>query len=331
MTILFAASEAESFTVTNTESVIAGFGVFFDSDFTRGAIRCLGQGAVTANFSTQTEGWISVRFGADVTASPDQDSISLEISDSSTGQVAFQIANTNGISRFQYFDGGNFITVGATITLALDTIVPLTFHWIIADSGGTWEIYIAETLHASFTGDTLVTNVTSIDQVKLLTMHHSGSSQSGRAYWSECIIGTTKTIHMRLATLEVEADGASSDWTGTVANIDDFIINNDTDFISSTVAAETSTFDVSALSIVASNMVPLAVVIGGRAANAVTGVQNMELVVRTNATDFGGGSVSGLGTTLGPFQEVFLQNPDTVADWTVSDITAIEIGVRSIS
>lgn len=343
--VLFASSELEGF------DTIGGFGIndyvfnvttagTFDSNFARGGIGMGGYGWAEAIFrdesgavAPQTEFWVHMdivpgTLGASTVAPY------FVLVDSATGQVAFQFDcdGSAGTHNFEYWNGASFTELTPDDTLVASTRYSLDFYVKIDNVNGALRYYRDGVLIQTFSGDTLHSGFTSIDTLVLFCPNNeTGSSGATSTKYSQVIVSTQDTRGWKLATLNPTALGTTSQWTGVNADISDAVIVDENTFLSSIANGDISTHTAADLSALASVYQPIAVVVAARARKDSTGPQNLYLGVRTNSADNFPSAVTGLESALRGFRRVMHVNPVTGNRWFVSEINAIEIGVKAVT
>lgn len=335
MAVLFAATELESFQRSSatavTQSTTAGR---FDSNFSRGAIEVAdGSHYAQADFTAETDGWLHfLAYFTDLN-NIEHDNQIFQLRDSSTGQVVLQLDGDNGAWDMEYWNGSSFTEVSIAGGASgggfpIGELVRFDVQWTIHNSTGVFRIYMNESLIVEFTGDTLQTGFTTIDQLRL----SSGSTRvsADQTYFSEVIVADEDTRGWRLATLGVTADGTNTAWTGDYTDIDEIDLD-DADDITSDTADQVHGFAVDNVPAEAAGYSVEAVVVGMRANRAASGPQNLQAHVRSGGTDYFSSNVGTLGLGLLPFQAVFATDPGTASAWAQSGVNAAEVGVKSIT
>lgn len=331
MTILFAAGELESFTnATGTNVTAVTTADRFDADFARSAISVTGQAFVQADFTAGTEGWLHLELYLEtIDTTGDFDTVALV--DSSTGNPVMTLNGNNGNLALEYNNGAGFTRVELSNPIGGDSLVTIDMHWIIADVSGEFTVYVNGIEEATFSGDTLQTGFTTIDQL-VLSGGDNATSGSPQVYFSQIIVADEDTRGWKLA--EIDPTGASATntaWTGDHLDVDNIGIDDGT-LIDSNAIDEVETFTCSDLSAAGAALDVIALIVGFRAQKGSTGPQNLQGAIRTNSLNFFSSSVSGLATSaFNPFQAIWETNPDTAVAWTPTEIDAIEIGVKSIT
>ena len=239
------------------------------------------------------------------------------------------------ILQFQYYNGSAWTAIGTGFVVPIDIIHKWDFEFSIANSGGFARCYVDGILLGELTGDTLYGSPSEIAEMRVHTPATGGTNSA--ATISEVQILDVSTLGRRLATLNITADGATTDWTGTYADIDDVGVYSDTEINDSATADQVSTFVTTDLSVVAQTYLVDSVVLAYRAQIGGTGPQNLKGVVRIGGVDYpSAGNVdgpNGLVTAMGYVWADFPENPDTTANFTPAEINTagFETGFKSIT
>lgn len=334
MAVLFAASEAESFTVVNPTNLTASTsGTDIDTNFARAGMKLKGNATLRHDLASPvTELWCHFRFRLEAAGSSSDDNL-VEFIDTGTGQTVVQIDGDNGTFNLEYWNGSSFTSI--TPSFVIDTSQhEIDFHAKIADVGGVFEWFLDGVLVARFSGDTLLSGFTQIDRIEIKNPNAVNNSSVEECIVSEVIItdsGTGDTRNMRLATHDPTGNGTNTAWTNAVTEVDEAGVNDDTDFITSGTATQKETYAARDLTATADNFQIVAVVLGVRGRNdGGGGPQNIAPVIRSGGTDFVGSNLSGITTAFAPLsQHILAADPNTTAAWTPSAVNAMEIGVQS--
>jgi len=298
MAVIFAGGEMDAFSFAGNVTITTSTSRF-DSAFARMAMIPRLTGTITANFTAQTEAWLHVSIEHNVVANNSNDDQTIELIDSATGQVVVQIDGDNGVYNLEYWNGAGFSELAPNIAFINDVLHKIDLHWKIADSGGIFEVYLDGTLVSSFSGDTLRTNFTQIDRLRISSPAPLSASSSFDVYFSEIIVATEETIGWHLATVAPDGVGNSTTWTGDNTDVSAAAVNDST-FVSSANAEEVEQFTVGNLSGAAALLDVEAVVVAARSRNAASGPQNLQISVRTGGSDFFSSNLSGVSTGFTP-------------------------------
>lgn len=303
----------------------------FDSNFSRSGLVMDGSGSSAGPWGPVTlmgniaECWVHFRmYFAAISLTNANTPFQIQ---NSAGQGVLRLQNVSTANyQMQYWNGSAWTNVGSSVAVTNGTF-EFDVHSKIDNSTGIFEIFINGVSTWSFSGDTDLFSGSANDRV-LFDRFTTGSAPD--AIISEIIIATTDTRSLRVATLVPNGAGASTAWTGTFADVDETDIN-DADFVSATTAPIDELFTLTDLSTVAQGYDPVAVTIGTRGRVGVTGPSNLQTLLRTGSTDYNSSNKGPTTSFASVSQTIYDQNPNTTADWTISDIQGLEVGVRSIT
>jgi hypothetical protein len=169
--------------------------------------------------------------------------------------------------------------------------------------------------------------MSSVSNIASVTL--PGSSLAFDQYHSELIVADVNTIGWRVGTLYATAAGTTNTFTsGDYTSIDE-IVYSTADFLSSATADQIFLANCNDLS--PGSFTIKAVGVGALARNdAAGGPQNLQLAIRTNATNYFSATKT-LGVGYSANINIWETNPNTAAAWTSADIAALQIGVKSIT
>lgn len=318
MTVYFAASEVGAFTPTTGNEYERGSPV--NASFSRACLYGrLGNYAESVPLTLPDEFWIHVDIGKYVGVS--DFATVLNFRDGSTDVLRIQIDNDN--LRVQALITAVWTTVGSAVVgdFQNDNSFETVDIHVVGNSGtGSITVYMAGAEATTGTAD--LTAVTGIDRIRL------DSSGAGGVVFSQLIIADEPTIGWRLMTLVPSGNGSNMAWTGDYTSVDE-LQYNDADYMHSAAADQIETMTVTPVSVLSGYTVR-AVGVYCRARRGGSGPQNIQLAVRTNGADYFSGTKA-LGLGFSSFGHVWDTNPDTAAAWLGSQVTALQVGVKSIA
>lgn len=334
MTILAAGGEHDAFSWPSTQPTSSNFstsGSLFDSNFCSGAITLSGTTMFARSVlatAAQTDVWVHFQEYFSTTNASNNVPLATLYNASDVGVLrVYQVSSTS--RKLQYWNGSAWTDIGSAYTQTSGSRVTIDIHCKINDSGGEFSLYVDTVLKATMTGDTNVFSGSEVSYVEMAPTHSANATNQG---WSQFIVSTDDTRQMRLATLRPDGAGATSDWAGTYADVDDVGFYTDSDYLTSNTANQVDTLTLTNLSTLAQTLEPLAVVVTGRARRGTSGPQNVQLGLHVGSTDYFAANEPSLGSSFNNLtQRIWDQNPDTTADWTVSDIQSLQAGVKSIA
>jgi hypothetical protein len=196
---------------------------------------------------------------------------------------------------------------------------------------GSIEMYYNRVLQGSFTGDVTTNSVTALAGFNL--GGNSNTSGTSGIFWSEVMVLDVDTRSLNLQTFPPVANGNTHNFdTGTpaAANVNETVLSMAT-LDGSTTAAQIDEYTNGAVA--AGTYAVLAFGVSALAQKGATGPSKMNLAVRTGGADFF--SVDQiLTTTWADYQNWWVSNPNTSADWTTAQIgstAGFNIGVKSVT
>lgn len=323
MTILFMGGEMGAFTPAGDENEDISR---YDATFSRCAIEADGAATApdisyieTAHWTAETEGYLHFYIGDSPNSVVTHNVVTL-INNSGVEVVRLRTTPITGGYTFtlQYKDAGAAWQTAGTFSTTANGHFDI--YWNFDASGGV----------AMWSGGTKRIDLTATDLSHLAGVRYARLHGWGLgAYYSQVVAtdAAEPTIGGRLLTIVPSGAGASSDWTGSHASIDE-VVYDDADFIFSDTAAEVSLFSHSAT--IPTGYTLRAIAVTARAKRGVSGPQSLQLAIRasgsnafssTKAQDVGYSANCGIWET----------NPTTSVAWVNGDLAALQIGVKSIA
>lgn len=336
MAILFAGTEDESFILTTAAQHFARSEE--DHDFvTSGHGLALSSTALntTPVLSQQTEIWVSVMV-AHVVSNSSNTQPFLQLYDSVNAKVFLQLdMDANSTVSMEYWNGAAYIEQPGLFpvdtSFAENAIHRYTLHAKLHDTTGVFECYIDDVLAYKLSGDTLLGGYANFDQV-ILGAANSGTGTGAGTTFSELIVSTTPTWGQRVFSHLVTGAGTNTAWTNGATEVDDVAVANDADSITDDVNGDVETYANTNLATEPNRMIPSCVITAFRGQNSGAGsANNIQHTIRSGGTDYFSSSVTGLSTTLAPYQNIWTTDPNTAAAWTNSNIDAMEVGVKAVT
>lgn len=326
MAILFAANELESFSRTSATDIVpdATEAGSFRSALTRHAIRVSNLQDLRADFTATGELWVHFSVFSNTWANFAQDDYMFRLLNGDTTHL--RLDGDNGLIALEYAPNGSSFTQIGTNFAPTESVLLNFDIYIRPGASGRIEFYIDGSLIGGTDVDTTTWDNETFDNIRLTQMEAS-TSATYYMWFSEIIVADESTIGWNLKTLGPEADGTTSDWTGTFADVDEED-PNDTDFVSSGTSGQVELFNPPAGGSEFDGKSIKALVIGGRAQADGAGPLNIQAAVRTNATNYFSSNLS-VTTSFASAQAIFATNPDTTNAWVKAEIDAIEYGFRS--
>jgi hypothetical protein len=222
---------------------------------------------------------------------------------------------------------GNLTTwlANLSIIVSANTWCHIQVYYVPSTTAGTFNVKINGVSAGNFSGSTSLNNY-NIDTVGLVT---SGGACS--YYWDNVVVDDSAwTGVTRIAILTPSGAGNSAQWdpsTGANYACVDEVPYSDADYVSTNVVDEVDTYAMSDLPSEAAVIKCVQVTARGRKEGAAT-PQTIALAVRTTGGDYYSGDQP-LETTFVPYNNIWELNPNSAAAWTLSEVNAMEAGVKS--
>lgn len=236
--------------------------------------------------------------------------------------MAFAIRGSSTELQICSYDGSDLVTVATGTPLTQGSLVSVSIQ--IINYGDSTSINVWLDGQQVISASDLALNLngtTTLDTIELLT-----TSNAWYSFWSEIIVATEDTRNLSVATLVPNSQGAHSEWTGDYTSIDE-ISESVADTISSATSNQLQTFGLSDL--LETSDVVKAVIVSAKALVGETGPQNIQLMLRTNDTDYVSETKS-LGGSYTTVQNIWTTNPSG-GSWSKEDVNSLEAGIKSIT
>lgn len=283
----------------------------------------------TGNLGDIAEAWFSYRNGGSI-SSANQNKTILQFRNAA-GQGILRLQNGSGnVKTFAYWNGSTWTTIGVLTNADRSKGRKIAIHCKIANSGGRFACYVDGQLQFEMTGDTDLFTGSSIRDVQWV-----GEGQFNATQYSECVVSTESPLKGRVYGIQPTGDGANTAWSGTFADVDEIATSTateDADDISAASAGDVETFTFGAItSAFAAGKTIRAVAVACRARNN-GGGGDVELCLRSGGTNYYGAHSATIGSAFSDgFYHVWNTNPNGGGAWTLSDVNALEFGVRAIT
>jgi len=168
-----------------------------------------------------------------------------------------------------------------------------------------------------------------IDQILFSNFDTLGVSASGDDYMylSEILMDDAdSTIGCRVQGMVLDGDGFHTEWTGTYTGL---ITKNDGNFIESDSAGERYSGTLEAYAGPNTGETIRGILAEIEIFPSTTGPGGVTQFLRIDGTDYYGTEQTFTDTRHQKAVDFFVTNPDTELAWTIADLNALEIGVRS--
>lgn len=323
MTILFAGGEMGAFTPSDSTVREALDGGKFNGSFARCAMNMEmpTSYALSEKFASATEAWIHFEHYLDSASSDGTMRTGLQVLDASGNAVIrMQTQEDSDGWRFEYWNGSAWVLIGSELYIETSAVQTIDIHAKVNSATGSIAVYFEGTKRAEVASADL-SGITNIAQ---LAFYGRAGAYTER-FISQVIVATETTIGWRLTTVAPTATGASSAWTGTVAEVDEAIVS-DADFINTSSNDQDELFAHGTA--IPAGYAVRGVVVTARAKKGSSGPSNLQLALRSSGTTYYSASKA-LDFGYGAYVSVWETDPATGAAFTASAVTSAQFGVRS--
>jgi len=284
-----------------------------------------GDHSIGITFPADDEIWLS--FYMRWTATSGSAKPGIQFKSGTTELFNFNGQGNSGIGALSYHNGTS-MQIAVVTGGDYNGLHRVDINIKMADTGGVFKVYRDGVLDldlTSITEDTIRTAATTLNRITINTFSLSNT------VYSSIILANEDTRGMRLTQQLPTGAGATSQWGGTYASIDETGIN-DTDSISTSVIGDVSTFSFPAIptDFNSSAWVVKAVAAGLRATATPEGDIDVAGVVRTASTNYETAALDIPPSYIGK-QAIWEVNPNTTAAWTYSDASGAQIGVKAVA
>jgi hypothetical protein len=322
MTIYFAGHEVGAFTPSDASTFERTDAAYYDSTYGRSALGLYG-GSTRADsftFTALNEGFVRYSMNAAVSSGTIFNWSAVLLANA-TGINIARVHHVAGNVYLSYYNGAD-ITVAGPAPITETTLNHLVLAFKVNSASGYLRLYSAGSLIL----DSGVIDLSAISNVVKLRWYGPPSTNSFGV--SEVTVTTVSPIGWRVGTLYPNGAGTTNTFdSGTYPDVAETVYSDTTGLISGT-ANQLATFN-------CNDLAPGGYVIKGlsvnvRAKRDTTGPQNMQIAIRTHATNYFSPTIA-LDVGYGSYCYVWETNPNTGIAWTEAEIAAVEIGVKSIA
>jgi hypothetical protein len=231
--------------------------------------------------------------------------------------------SANPIWQMERWDGSAWVSVG-NCTAPPGARQTIDIHVVSNTASGSIDLYMSGTKR--ITSPTVdLSGFTGIEQARFWGITRTIPADSSI---SQVIMATETTIGMRLGTIPMTGNGASTAWTGDYTNIDE-IAYNDGDEINSGTANDIELYTGTPVPAFTGYTIR-ALAVTARAKKSGSGPAQMQLAIRSGGTNYFSSTLA-LDVAYGGFCKVWETNPATTAAWQSSELSALQYGVKSIT
>lgn len=229
------------------------------------------------------------------------------------------------------YRGSTLLATATSNAIPLNTWVYLEVKLTIADSGGTFEARVNESVAVTFSGDTKQSSTLSTaNRIYFVGRgtHNSlddlyicdGTGSVNNTYLGDSRIDVLSPVGVGNYA-EFTPNGAASNWDCVNENPDDA----DSTYNSTNVTGKRDTFDCSNLTSVTGTIAGIQLNYFARKDDA--GSRGIRSLTRVSSTDYEGSTIP-IGTDYRYAMQIVEQNPNTSSAWTDTAINAAEFGYK---
>jgi hypothetical protein len=234
--------------------------------------------------------------------------------------------NADGTWTIQRYNGATFDDLGTTSSvMAINAKIDVDIRIVRHATNGSIDVWKDTVNVLTFSGDTDTPNQMGL--VRFIGL----AGGSNTMYISEVILADESLLNWKLATLAPTANGTHTSWTGDYTDVDEFAYNAN-DFIEINSTSQLESFVLSDVNAAYSTYNVKGVVVAGRVSNdSGSAVADGQFLVHTGGVDF---TSPNLGITKDGSEQskqyIWATNPDTSNPWTISEVNALESGIKSV-
>lgn len=333
MTILFAGGEMGAVVpsdsnVNESTSALGGAGDSYDSNFARGYLRHTSSVSysIAALAAAEDDLWVHFEFDQrNASQSATLRTVCEWLDGSDVAKFRLQTAASSDLWMLHYHNGSTWVDLGTQFTADGDSLQTIDIHFVCNTASGSVNMYLSGTNRLN----SGTVDLSSITGIKKMKMYGNTISIDGQNAFSQIIMATGETtIGKRLMTFYASGVGASDSWTNNYTAIDE-LVYSDADFIFAESADLVELFAGTTVGSMTGYTVR-AVAVTARANTDGTGPANLQLAVRTGSTNYFSSSQA-LDVAMGAYYAIWETNPNTTIDWTATDISTLQFGVKSIT
>lgn len=248
-----------------------------------------------------------------------------------TTQLSVQITNAGLIQLWRGGTSGTLLATSAT-AIGITAWIFVEAKCTIADSGGSFEVRVNETVMVTYSGDTKQSS-TLASAIRIQLFGRSSDYYVDDLYICD---GTGSVNNTYLGDIRVDAlrpvgAGTYADFTRSTGannwdNVDDTTIDAETTYNYSNTVGHKDTFDCANLTALPATIYGMQMNVAARKDEA--GGRSIKTVQRIGSTDYDGSSVLGMGTSYTVLRQIYETSPATSAAYTESEINGAEFGYK---
>ena len=311
-----------------SSSAVVDNGGSYDPSLSNGALAIPpGETATSVKWPTQGDFWMHTVFACGLPLNPIGTPVPL-IQFLSGGSVVAQV-NISGYTAMTFAlyikQGGSLTLIGTSSPITTYPGILNTLDWQVkAGVSGRGGFYSAGTQQFSVPGDN--SDFSGTDQIKRFSVD-SSIFHDTTSFWSQTVYRDEATIGCFVRTDSLNTNGATQQWSGSVTDINE-LPTNDLTFISTTTAAQCSTFyengmDLTGLSVLARG-------VSARMRVQGSGPPNLDITIRSGSTNYTAAPIAA-GAGFQASYNSWKLNPNGSVAWTPSAAESTQPGVTSAS
>jgi len=227
---------------------------------------------------------------------------------------------------------GTQLALGTTPYLGMATWVYAEIKVVVSATVGTVELRLdgASTAECSATG----VNTGALDINSVSWQWVNGVSTYLDDIYVVDTSGSAPTNtwlgDVRVETLYPSANGANTAWTGVYTDVDDpATFDSDTTYISSATPNDLETYGMTNLSMATGTVFAVQTSLIARKDDA--GFRTIAPVIRTGGTNYAGTTTAALGSSYLDYTQLYDRQDPVAADWSVTTVNGMEVGVKEVA
>lgn len=320
---------------SNDTKVIAGEGRY-GNKICFGSVNSI-SGRNTYNLPSQPTGhfWLNWAMRRNQNHSSNRYAMGVRAAVGSNNYITIILAN-NGTAQLWIGQGSSATLVASSVnTFSIDEWVDLRMRVNVLN--GEIQAYANdENFFTGFDAAYPSGNITALEMGEIAVPSAGSTLSDGRYYWSDIILSYDGPDLGRTALLYLfpNADETAQDWTPAsgsdgYAMLDDNLASSVTEYVEASSVGDISQFDVQAPGISVFGL--YAVAIQSFQTKTTTATAETDFVLTVNGTDYNSPAQNLSDASYVLEDYIWDQNPDTSAQWQVSDIAGLRMGFEKVT
>lgn len=260
--------------------------------------------------------------------------------DGSNERLRFTLVHDSGLAGFKVRTAS---VNGGTVTTLFDTTIPFLLWtsgngfnsgWFNVEvdyqTSGSIKIYTNNKLAANWTGNPIVGGSSTLSKLNIRTSRTASSW--GELRTTGILVADTSLVRTYIVSLTPSAAGSTSGWTGAYTVVNETLGWDLTSNATTNTNDAISTWNVTDVSSIFNTSVVKSLTLYGWSMRGLSGPSKISPVIRTYSTNYVGSNYSNpLPGNYNWWKETWTVNPNTSNAFTISELNALEIGVKAIS